>query len=259
MGYNIVTESAYKMREIARQALKGYWKPVVAACLMYFILTAGVTYFLDYFFTYNYPVQAAEGQVVSASIGFGGSLYSFILGGPLQFGLTMFMVVFFRTRRCDNTLLFEGFSNFSRTFVLAFLMGVKIILWSMLFIIPGIIASFKYSQAYYILVDNPTWSPSKCIRESCRIMNGNKYKLFCLEFSFIGWGILASLPEAIYTVAARDSLTSIGGIIVMILLGLPGLYVTAYSMVAKTAFYELVTEKLVVVPEVAETTGADEL
>jgi len=246
MGNHIVMEPAYKIREIARHALTGYWKPVVLGVFIYYLLSTGVMSLLDYFFAYDYPVEIYEGQVVEESIGFGGSIYSLIIGGPLQFGISMFFLTFFRARKCDNTLLFEGFSNFSRTFVLSILIGVKVLLWSLLFIIPGFIASFRYSQAFYIMVDNPTWTPSQCIRESCRIMNGNKGRYFWLQLTFFGWYMLASLPEAIY-VAVSPTSGTIGGIITTLLLALPTLVVDAYSLTAQTAFYELATERLVVV------------
>lgn len=246
MGNHIVMEPAYKIREIARHALTGYWKPVVLGVLIYYLLSTGVMSFLDYFFAYDYPVEVYEGEVVETSFGFGGSIYSLIIGGPLQFGISMFLLTFFRARKCDNTLLFEGFSNFSRTFVLSILVGVKVLLWSLLFIIPGIVASFRYSQAFYIMVDNPTWTPSQCIRESCRIMNGNKGRYFWLQLTFLGWYMLASLPEAIY-VAVSPTSGTIGGIITTLLLALPALIVDAYSLTAQTAFYELATERLVVV------------
>ena len=251
MGNKVIDIPIYKIREIARHALKNNWKKVVAGIFICFLLTDAVGAFLDYFFAYEYPVELYDGTISSTKIGFGGSLYSLILGGPLQFGLAMFVLTFFRTRKSDYTLLLEGFSNFSRTFTLALLIGIKTLLWSLLFVIPGIIAAYKYSQSYYLLVENPTWTPSQCIRESCRIMEGNKATLFVLELSFIGWGLLASIPEFIYMVVvgadAALNAGTLGGIITDILLRLPGLFVTAYTLVSYTAFYDLITGRLVAI------------
>ena len=67
----------------------------------------------------------------------------------------------------------------------------------MLFIIPGLIASYRYSLAFYILADDPSKGVNQCINESKQIMAGNKMALFTMQLTFIGWSILATLPVAI--------------------------------------------------------------
>ena len=64
------------------------------------------------------------------------------------------------------------------------------LLWSLLLIIPGIVAAYRYSMAFYILNDNPEMSAKAALDESKRMMAGYKGKLFCLQLSFIGWGFL---------------------------------------------------------------------
>ena len=63
--------------------------------------------------------------------------------------------------------------------------------WTLLLIVPGIIKSYSYSMTEYIAVDHPDWSANRCITESRRIMDGNKWRYFCLNISFIGWYLLA--------------------------------------------------------------------
>ena len=87
------------------------------------------------------------------------------------------MLDFFRNKKTEITTLFEGFSYFGKAFVLLILMGVKIFLWTLLFIVPGIIAAFRYSQAFYVLIDHPEYSPNQCLKESSLMMKGNKWKL----------------------------------------------------------------------------------
>ena len=128
--------------------------------------------------------------------------------------------------------------------ILLLLMSVKIMLWSFLFVVPGIIAAFRYSQSFYVLADNPDMSVSDCIKESCRLMTGNKGRYFYLQLTFIGWYILASIPRGIFS-AFSDG-TGAFAIILGIILSLPMVVVDAYLMTANTAFYELATENLVV-------------
>ena len=69
----------------------------------------------------------------------------------------------------------------------------------MLFIIPGLIKTYSYAMALYIQNDNPNKPINECITESRRMMDGNKWKLFCLEFSYIGWFILCVFTCGILT------------------------------------------------------------
>ena len=243
MGNHIVIEPASKIREIARNALAGYWKQVILGVVIYFLLTSGVEIVLNNLFAFTNPIELYEQSIVQ-KLPYGGGIYQLIIGGPLELGFTIFLLTFFRKRKIDNTLLFEGFSRFGKALLLLVLMSVKIMLWSLLFVIPGIIAAFRYSQAFYVLADNPDMSVSRCIKESCRIMAGNKGRYFYLQLTFIGWYILANIPSGIFT-SLLDS-DGAFAIVMTILLSLPVVVVDAYMMVSVTAFYELATERLVV-------------
>ena len=103
------------------------------------------------------------------------------------------------TGACLGNLL-DGFGMFLRIIILGLLEGVFIALWSMLFIIPGIIAAYRYAMAIYLLIDHPEMSPLDCIRESKRLMTGHKAEFFILDLSFIGWHLLSYLPVLGYLV-----------------------------------------------------------
>lgn len=77
------------------------------------------------------------------------------------------------------------------------LMYLYIFLWSLLFLIPGIIKSYSYFQTLYIKAENPKISPSRAIELSKVIMDGHKGQLFYLHLSFIGWFILSALTSNI--------------------------------------------------------------
>ena len=201
---------------------------------------------LDTVFAFSNPVEM-YGQNIVQKVSYGGSIYNLIVGGPLELGFTIFILTFFRSRKVDNTLIFEGFSSFGKAMLLLILMSVKIMLWLLLLVVPGIIAAFRYSQAFYVLADNPDMSASQCIKESCRIMAGNKGRYFYLQLTFIGWYILASLPGGIFTTFSDGTVAV--SVIMGILLGLPMVVVNAYVVVANTAFYELATERLVIMKD----------
>ena len=66
-------------------------------------------------------------------------------------------------------------------------------LWALLFIIPGIIKSYEYCMVPYILAENPNISSERAFELSRLMTKGEKWKIFVLDLSFIGWRILGVL------------------------------------------------------------------
>ena len=116
-------------------------------------------------------------------------LVSYILSA----GFIIFLLNTIRnTSACYENLL-DGFAIFGRVILLQIVTGIFVFLWSLLLVVPGIIAAYRYRQAIYLLIDHPEMSVMDCIRESKRMMAGHKWELFVLDLSFIGWGFLSSL------------------------------------------------------------------
>ena len=86
---------------------------------------------------------------------------------------------------------FWGFNDFWSAFKVTFLVALFTYLWSLLFIIPGIVKSFSYSMSLYILEENRGMGALECIRRSQAMTNGHKMDLFVLHLSFIGWFLLS--------------------------------------------------------------------
>jgi uncharacterized membrane protein len=140
-----------------------------------------------------------------------------ILGGFLSFGLARVFLQLVRGQKDKVEIgdLFSGSEHFGSLLVLNLLIGLFTFLWSLLFIIPGIIKSYAYSMAFYIKHDHPEYDWKQCMDESQRYMKGHKWQLFCLDFSFIGWILLGALCCGIGT-----------------------LWVTPYQYAARANFYE---------------------
>jgi uncharacterized membrane protein len=95
---------------------------------------------------------------------------------------------------------FTGFKvKYGRNIGTLLLVGIKTVLWTILFIIPGIIKSYEYAIIPYILADDPEISSKEAFKKAKQMMNGNKWRLFKLQFSFIGWFILCVLTLGIGT------------------------------------------------------------
>ena len=91
----------------------------------------------------------------------------------------------------------NGFNLFWKITGILVLQTIFVTLWSFLLIIPGIVASYRYRMAYYILLDHPEYGCLQCIRESKSMMYGHKAELFVLDLSFIGWYLLCALTFGI--------------------------------------------------------------
>ena len=88
---------------------------------------------------------------------------------------------------------FSGFDDFFSAFKVTLLVGLYTFLWSLLFIVPGIIKGYSYSMSLFVLAENKGKSARECIAESKAMMEGRKMELFVLDLSFIGWYLLGSL------------------------------------------------------------------
>jgi uncharacterized membrane protein len=92
---------------------------------------------------------------------------------------------------------FCGFDDYWAAIKVTFLVGLFTFLWSLLFIIPGIVKSYAYSMSTYILAENKGKSARECINESKAMTNGYKGELFLLGLSFIGWLLLCAVTFGI--------------------------------------------------------------
>ena len=118
--------------------------------------------------------------------------------GAGTYVLTMGVQSWFRRSIYEKTSLKEIFMPFISgklwsNIGMCLLVQLYTFLWSMLFVIPGIVKAISYSMAVYIKAENPDISPSRAIELSKMITEGHKWDLFYLNLSFLGWFILSSL------------------------------------------------------------------
>lgn len=126
-----------------------------------------------------------------------------LTGGALYMGLAMATVDVDKGKKADVVTLFNGFKDFLKVFLLYLINEIFIFLWSLLFIIPGIIKALSYSMCYFILNDNPDITYDEARKRSVEMMKGNKGKLFRIYLSFIGWYILSLFTFGILLLFTR--------------------------------------------------------
>lgn len=186
-------KSNYELRAAARESLSGNWTYPVLATLIYLAISI----------TCNF-------------IPYVSFLIAIFFIKPLAFGLAITMLKFFRGEKeyvVEN--MFSIFSDYPRILGTILLQFVYIFLWSLLLLIPGLIKMYSYAMTYYILHDNPEIGAEEAICRSMKMMDGHKWRLFCLHLSFIGWWLLCILT-----------------------LGIGMLWLAPYTQNSTAAFYE---------------------
>ncbi len=160
-------------------------------------------------------IQTAVVGAVSATV----SILGVLILGPFTVGVTSVFVNLMRQNKpIDIADMFDGFKvSLSRNILLSLLVTLFTTLWSLLFIIPGIVKYYSYSMAYFIANDHPEYDWNTCIKESMRLTNGHKMDLFVLDLSFIGWYFVGALC-----------------------LGIGTLWVAPYHFASKQNYYEAI-------------------
>ena len=126
----------------------------------------------------------------------GTGIGSILLAGAFGVGLSFCYLNLLRTGNWKIGDLFcclSGNFNFSGTIGLYVRTAVRVLLWSLLAFVPGVIAAYRYAMAPYIMADNPQMTGKEAIEASKVMMDGKKGKLFCLQLSYIGWILLSVL------------------------------------------------------------------
>ena len=115
------------------------------------------------------------------------------------FNISLCMIFLNLAKREDISVgdVFKGFNITGKAVWLYIITNFFVFLWSLLLIIPGIIKTFSYSMAPFILADNPNLTSSEALSESIRIMDGHKFDLFVLQLSFFWWYILGAITFGI--------------------------------------------------------------
>ena len=184
---------AADFRYIAREALRGKWGIAVIAGLVASLLGG---------------LGSDTPEVKLNAVLIGSAVYIaiaavllaavyFVLGSVIEAGYARFNMDLVDRAEPKIETLFTYFNNWKTTAATRFLKTLYCFLWSLLFIIPGIVASYSYAMTGCILAEHPELTASEAIERSKEMMSGNRFRLFCLHLSFIGWAILCAFTMGI--------------------------------------------------------------
>lgn len=236
--------SASDIRYQARQALAGRWLIAILVTLLASILGGAVAstnvsfnFDFDPGTLQNLPeeIRIAIGGVlgIMATVGIFLGTVQFVFGGVVKLGYCQFLLKMQDGEEPEGKDLFSCSNQFGDGFILNLLTGLYTALWTLLFIIPGIVAAYSYAMAPFIMSENPGMKASEAISASKAMMNGHKAELFVLDLSFIGWCILN-----VFT------------------LGIGSLWLNPYMNAAHAAFYRSLQPRNFYQPENEDHTGS---
>ena len=227
----IIDRTAAKLQ--AKQLIRESQPSMLTAALLYTLLTALIGWLslrltgVDTNTMNEMLRLASEGNseavmemMTKATPSAGASLIDMLLRlamAVVGVGFSLFVMNSVRRSQPAIGNLLDGFGMFPRVLFLIILQIVLIFLWSLLLVIPGIIAAYRYSFAVYVMIDHPEMSAMDCLRESKRLTTGYKRQLFLLDLSFIFWFLLTMIPVVGY---------------------IAQVYVTPYMESAKVLYYE---------------------
>lgn len=200
------------LKKKAIKVLKDYWLQAAIVTFVVWLLTEAYTQqnVLD--------ITQHGGELERFNTA---NLLSLLLTGPLSLGVARFYMAIEKGKKELNFyMIFDSFKDFKRTFLYHILSSIFILLWTLLLIVPGIIAAIRYSMAYYLLAENPEMEAMEALRKSSELMIGHKWEFFKFCFSFIGWAILC-----------------------LITMGIGFLILVPYFQMSKLYFYRSLTSK----------------
>ena len=251
---------AADFREIARNALRGKWPIAVLTGFIASLMGAGIATSgggssasnnsnstADLF----QEIQASEfwlrfhSMIVAAIVILVvWVIITIIISGAAKLGYAIFNLKLVDYKEVSLSDLFSQFHRLGDGFCMNFMVGLFTFLWTLFLIIPGIIKTYSYAMTPYILAEHPDMTATEAITESRQVMDGNKWRLFCLEFSFIGWDLLCATPAVIAAVIVLGKIM-IGGNMAALLWFIPfgvitfigSLFLRPYREAAYAAFY----------------------
>lgn len=169
-----------------------WWKMTLATIALY-LLNGGISIYVNI-------VTAINHDDPSTTVGYSSSIITLLLI-PFTIAASGYYLNHIRGFNPEwKSLYKEGIDNYGSYLVTGVLVNVFTFLWSLLFVVPGIIKSLAYSQAKYVIHDNPRLKGKEAIEISKRMTNGFKGDLFSMYLSFIGWYILVGLTGGILSI-----------------------------------------------------------
>ena len=214
--------SLREIRANARESLKGNWLVAIIASFIAGIFGAsgsGVSFSGTDEIDFSVLDQLTLDELLATLAVFGsflllGMIVSVLLSALVSVGYAQFNIDLIDGIKPRIVTMFSKGKQVLTAIIANILVFIRVFLGTLLFIVPGIIATYKYAMVNYIIAENPDISAREALERSKEIMQGNKLRLFLLGLSFFGWALL-----------------------VVLTFGIAGIWVAPYIQASYAAFY----------------------
>lgn len=149
---------------------------------------------------------------------------SIFVFNPLIVGCYRYFILCGRKPSNMGELVFAFNHSYINVVRIMFFRGLYTFLWSLLFIIPGIIKGYEYRMIPYLLAENPEMDMEEAFSLTRQMMTGDKANTFVLDLSFIGWNLLSALTLGILSI----------------------FYVNPYQHLTNAQLYEVLLQKIAI-------------
>lgn len=173
------------LKENAKKSLQGKYGDAIALLGIMFAISFALGLVIGFF-------RLEEDLASTLS-----DLCSLLISCALGFGMTSYFLKISRNEPVTYNELFSKTNMFVSYLSISLLVGLFTFLWTLAFIIPGIIAALSYSMVFFVKLDNPDMGAMDVLRKSKQIMSGHKMDYFVLGLSFLGWAILGAFTLGI--------------------------------------------------------------
>ncbi|MCR4965666.1 MAG: DUF975 family protein [Bacteroidales bacterium] len=191
----------FDLKKMARTSLSGKWWSFIGLTFLYFLFTgliSGLVSLIRLDFTSFISAGFIESGTIPQLIFIALIVPLSLITIPVEYGFYHAHITSARENEpAEPADLFAGFKRFWFVVALILIKNIIIYFGLMLFIIPGIIIALAYAMWPFILRDHPELSIKEVLERSRILMQGHKWELFQLLFSFIGWAILSILTLGI--------------------------------------------------------------
>lgn len=217
-----------ELKRKARESLKGIYGKCIKLYLLYFLIAFGLSFVITMF------IKIFEDNNFFALIL--SLIPSFIIIG-LYAGFYSFFLKISRDEEVTCKELFKKNNLFWISIGVTLVVGIFTLLWSILFIIPGIIVALNYTMVYFVIVDNPNLSVMEVLDKSSEIMLGHRLQYLILNLSFLVWYILYFIILILLSLLGLDILYYFISIAFL-------LVIAPYLLVTTANFYNQIKDEV---------------
>ena len=240
----IVKENPALIRLLSTRHLNGIYGKYTLGFIIYYVIEEWVPNLLRLVFPGILPIESMlgssselVGQIPELPVVY--MVYMFLLGGALCLGRTLYVMTVLRNRQVEYGVLLEGMPFYFKATAIYLLQMSMFGVGLILFIVPGVYLFYTFSQAMYILADDPNLSVLQCLGRSRRMMRGNVFAMIRVDIMYVSLLLFSYMPTILVNYFETVRIDTPLGTLTALVLRLTVYGAMAHICLGRATFYEL--------------------